>query len=101
MTPVWIAITSLSVAVVGLLVTLVGHLIKHSYSMGQRDQRILALEQRPHDSDCATQLAGLTATLTAFKSETERRLEEVGQAIRDAGQNHQPPVSAVRSRATK
>jgi hypothetical protein len=100
MTPVWIAITSLSVAVVGLLITLVAHLIRHAYSMGQRDQRISALEARPHDTDCATQLASLTATLAAFKSETERRLDDLGQAIRDASHNSQPAPPA-RLRATK
>ena len=98
MTPVWIAITSLGVAVLGLLVVLIAHLIRHAYSMGQRDQRISALEARPHDTDCATQLASLTATLAAFKSETERRLDDVGQAIRDASQSgHPSPTSRPRA----
>lgn len=102
MTPVWIAITSLSVAVVGLLLTLVAHLIRHAYSMGQRDQRIHALESRPHDGDCVSQLAALTATLTSFKEDSGRRMEAVEQginALRGSGGLHASP--APRARAVK
>lgn len=81
MTPVWIAITGLSLAVVTLVITLITHLVTHAYKMGQRDQRILALENRPHDSDCATQLAALTSTLTAFKEDSGRRLSAVEEGI--------------------
>lgn len=81
MNPVWIAICGLTVSTLALAVTLVGHLVKHSYAMGQRDQRIAALEARPHDSDCATQLAALTATLVAFKSESERRMDGIDNAV--------------------
>jgi hypothetical protein len=80
-TPVWIAITGLSLAVLTLVITLITHLVVHAYKMGQRDQRITALEQRPHDTDCATQLAALTSTLTAFKEDSGRRMNAVEEGI--------------------
>jgi hypothetical protein len=104
MTPVWIAITGLSLAVVTLVVTLVTHLVVHAYKMGQRDQRILALENRPHDSDCATQLAALNATLAAFKTESERRMDAVEQGIntlRGEGLSPLRPAQPSRRRAAQ
>lgn len=100
MNPVWIAIGGLTVSTLALAATLVGHLVKHSYAMGQRDQRIAALEARPHDSDCATQLAALTATLVAFKSESERRMDGIDQAVhslRNAFMAQQPKTTTRRA----
>lgn len=100
MTPVWIAIIGLSLAVVTLIITLVTHLVVHAYKMGQRDQRITALEARPHDSDCATQLAALNSTLSAFKEESQRRMNAVEQGINTLRDESRPTATARRS-ATK
>ena len=52
-----------------------------AFLLGGLFARTKALEDRPHDSDCATQLAALTATLVAFKSESERRMDGIDQAV--------------------
>lgn len=96
MTPVWIAIAALTVAVLGLMVTLITYLVNHAYKMGLRDQRIAALEARPHDDNCATQLAAMTERLTALKEATERRLDELGDDIRSIR-----PQTPARTRAAK
>lgn len=86
MTPVWIAITGLGIAVAGLLVTLVVHLVNHAYKMGIRDQRIASIEEELKHAvsfgSLVTQLAEKVSSLerdsqgTSGVSEAVIRLDE-------------------------
>lgn len=71
-----------------------------AFLLGGIFARVKAVEDRPHDSDCATQLAALTATLVAFKSESERRMDGIDQAVhslRNAFMAQQPKTTTRRA----
>lgn len=76
MTPgVWISLATFAGFVLVQTATI-------AFLLGGLSARVKAVEERPHDdTSCATQLAALTATLTAFKSESERRMDGIDQAV--------------------
>ena len=89
----WIAFASLAGFILVQTATI-------AFFLGGLFARVKMLEARPHDSDCATHLAALTATLTAFKSETERRMDGIDQAVhslRTAWMSQQSKPSVRRS----
>lgn len=66
-------------AVLGFGLALVVHIIKYSYAEGQKDQRLKALEERPHDGDCKAELAVLTAKFAVL----EKTITDVAHDVKN------------------
>ncbi|MDM8352906.1 hypothetical protein [Brevundimonas diminuta] len=71
------------IAVAGLGVTIFIQTVGLAFWLGGISSRMRTLESRPSNDDCATQLAAMSATLTALEKNVSERFQGLEHTIRN------------------